>query len=120
MLSEKDEFLIYSLNLTKYLNPSVTRKPVYINIPILDVLEIVAKLDVFTNPISVFTREDILWASATFDPKGRIFYAIVSNPALTLLYNVNMNNEKKQNMKVRFSQIVTITSATNLMQPNSL
>lgn len=103
MLSENDEFLVYSLNLTKYLNPSVTRKPIYINIPILDALEIAAKLDVFTSPISVFTREDILWASATFDQKGRIFYVIVSSPALTLLYNVNMNNDKKQNMKVRFS-----------------
>lgn len=87
----------------------------YINIPILDVLEIVAKLDVFTTPISVFTRQDKLWASGTFDKKEQKFYAIVSNHALTLVYNVNMINEKKQNMKVRFSQIVTIASATSLM-----
>jgi hypothetical protein len=76
---------------------------VYINIPSLDVLEIEAKLDVFTSPISVFSRKDKLLASGTFDQKEQKFFAIISNHAFTLVYNVNMNNEKKLNMKVRFS-----------------
>jgi hypothetical protein len=119
--SDTDEFCIYSLKLRRYLSATSTKKPKYVDTPILNVLEVVAKLDVFTTPVSVFTREENLWASATFDQKSCKFYVIVSNANISLLYSVNMKRASKYNMKViRFSQIITIKSATSLMQPNRL
>lgn len=120
ILCEKDEFEIYSLDLKKYLNHSVLKKPIFVDRPILELTEIVAKLDVFTTPISVFTREDLPKASAKLDNFRRRIFVVVSNSNLSLLYNVKIKRSSKHNMKVRFSQIITIKSATSLMQPNRL
>ena len=102
-LTESDEYLLYSFSLRKYLNPNLNRKPKYINVPLTDCLEVIAKFDVFTTPVSVFSHDDELWASAAFDPVKRRVYAIISSPSFSLVYNVNLNNDKRENMKIRFS-----------------
>jgi hypothetical protein len=76
-VNEKDEFNIYSLNLRKYLSPAVSRKPTFIGLPILEILSVEAKLDVFTT--GIFTHKDDLLASATFDQKLRKLYVLISS-----------------------------------------
>ena len=57
-MNEKDEFNIYSLDLRKYLSPAVSRKPTFIGLPILEIVSVEAKLDVFTT--GIFTHKDDL------------------------------------------------------------
>lgn len=58
ILDPKHEFEVYQFSLKKYLDPYVNKKPKYVEMTIEDVSEVIARLDVFTKPISVFTHED--------------------------------------------------------------
>jgi len=77
-----------------------------------DVGKIIARLKVFTEPISVFTDEDNLTVSACHIKGDKVIYVLVSSTQFSLLYRVDMTIRAKQNMEITFEQIVTIKSAT--------
>lgn len=117
----KDEFEIYSFSLRKYLDPFVNKKPKYVEQTVQEVSEVIGRLEVFTKPISVFSREDHLWVSSVFFQNSEnqsLLYALVSNPNLSLLYKLNLSHVKNLNMECRFQQIVTIKSARTLLAAN--
>jgi len=116
----KDEFEVYSFSMRKYLDKFVNKKPKYIEKTVQEVSEVVGRLEVFTKPISVFTREDHLWVSSIFIREGEksYLYALVSSTNLSLLYKMNMSQVKNLNMECRFQQIITIKSARQLYAAN--
>jgi hypothetical protein len=60
----------------------------FVDSTVEDRADVIGRLEVFTTPISVFTREDTLWNSACYDPESQVIYALVSSPNLSLLYTI--------------------------------
>ena len=113
-----DEFEVFQFSLKKYLDPYVNKKPKYIEMSVQDVSEVVGRLEVFTKPISVFTREDQLWASTCYDHENQQLYVLVSSTNLSLLYRVNLLLVKNLNMECRFQQIISLKSVRSLFMAN--
>ncbi len=83
------------------------------NVTVDDVGQILARMKVFTAPMSVFNEEDNLTVSAALISAEDTIFVLISNTAFSLLYRVNLNLNKKINMALHFEQIVTIRSANS-------
>jgi hypothetical protein len=84
------------------------------NVTVDDVGEIIARLKVFTEHMSVFNEEDNLTVSAAYMASEQTIFVLISSTAFSLLYRVMMTNTKKVNMALTFEQIITIKSANSL------
>jgi hypothetical protein len=81
---------------------------------------VVAKLQLFTEPISVFTREDEISVAACYSADQEMIYALATNDNLSLLYRVDLNASQLINQSgLHFEQIITITHATKLLMTNA-
>lgn len=88
------------------------------NVTVDDVGQVLARMKVFTAPMSVFNEEDNLTVSAALISAEDTIFVLISNTAFSLLYRVNLNLNKKINMALHFEQIVTIRSANSLFVIN--
>lgn len=50
----------------------------------------VAKLKLFTSPVSVFRKDDEICISACYNPKEETVYALATNANLSLLYRADL------------------------------
>lgn len=113
-----EEYDIFTVNLKKNFNSQLKKKPVMANVSVEDVGQLVARLKVFTTPMSVFSEDDNLTVSACYLGAEQIIYVLISNTAFSLLYRVEIAGNKKTNMALNFEQIITIKSATSLHYVN--
>jgi len=67
-----------------------------------DIAKIIGRFEVFTTPISIFTRKDTLKTASCYDAENQMIYALVSSPNLSLLYKINLNQVRALNMECRF------------------
>lgn len=113
-VDENEEYDVFSISLKKNFNAQLKKKPVMTNVSVDDVGQQVARLKVFTQPMSVFTEEDNLTVSACYYAAEQTIFVLISSTAFSLLYRVDIAGNKKTNMALSFEQIVTIKSATSL------
>ena len=101
ILAPEDECELFSLDLKRLFDPKVIVKPIFVGFEIHEICKVVAKLNLYTKPISVFEKDDDgLWISACLNKKEKKLYAVVSNNSLSFLYTVNLQLEPSQNMKI--------------------
>jgi len=89
------------------------------NVFVENVGQLVARLNVFTQHMSVFNEGDNLTVSAAYMASEQTIFVLVSSSAFSLLYRVLMSQTKKINMALTFEQIVTIKSANSLYIVNN-
>lgn len=76
VVEEEEEFEVYQIPLRKNLDPVVRKKPLMVNQDATDVGQIVAKFNVYTSPLSVFTKEENLTMSPYYAEKEETVFVL--------------------------------------------
>lgn len=77
----------------------------------------IAKLNIFTKPISVFSEDEQLVFCPCFVKETSTIFVLVSNKVFSLLYRVEIASLKKP-IEVNFEQIITIKLPKELLPVN--
>ena len=91
---DPENFDLYMLNLKKMIDGESTGRNLC-EVDIVDVSTVVKTFKVFTDPISVFSKEETLFGASCYLPENKDFYFLVGNTAFSLLFRTNLNNLKK-------------------------
>jgi hypothetical protein len=104
--------------LRKNIDIKVRKKPLMVNMEVQEVAEVVARFNVFTSPLSVFTESDVLTVSPCYAPNQEHVFVLICNSQFGLVYFAEIGNIKRENMAIDFEQIITIKQAKELVKIN--
>jgi hypothetical protein len=75
----------------------------------------VKTFDVFTTPISVFTKDEALYAAACYIQETKQVYALIGNQQFSLLFRADLDSKVDD---IKFEQIITIKQVKELLLVN--
>jgi len=75
----------------------------------------VKTFDVFTTPISVFAKDEALYAAACYIHETKQVYALIGNQQFSLLFRAELDNKADD---IKFEQIITIKQVKELLLVN--
>lgn len=91
--NEPDEdFEVYRIALRKNIDPRVKKKPLMVNMEVTDIAEVVARFNVFTTPLSVFTEDDLLTVSPYYVAEKDHVLVLICNSQFGLLYTADISS----------------------------
>ena len=71
--------------------------------------------DVFTTPISVFAKDEALYAAACYIQETKQVYALIGNQQFSLLFRADLDSKTDD---IKFEQIITIKQVKELLLVN--